>query len=193
MERQLGVTYKTAWRILKLIRESLGQNNKKLQGKVEVDEAYFGGRGEGGRYNKNAKKVMVEKARVITAIEREGQMKSKQVPNLEAKTIMGFVHENVDPTNTILFTDESNRYDNLMFEYNRQSVNHSKKQYVNKHIHINHVESFWAHVKRCLKGTHKVVSKKYLQTYLDAFVFHYNNRHSDRLRFSVLPDALLRG
>ncbi len=185
MERQLGVTYKTAWRILKLIRECLGQDNDKLSGKVEVDEAYFGGKGHGGKYNKNQRSVMADKAKVIGAIERGGKARVKQVPDLKAKTIIGFVYENIDPTETSMYTDESNRYDNLQYEYARHSVNHGKKEYARGIVHINSVEQFWSHVKRSLKGTHKVVSKKYLQSYLDAFVFHHNVRN-DRLRFEML-------
>jgi len=191
MERQLNVTYKTAWRILRLIRESLSQKNDKLQGKVEVDEAYLGGRGEGGKYNENYKQVMADKARVIGAIQREGDARVKQVPDLKARTIMDFVHTNITPTDTKLMTDMSDRYDNLMYEYERHGVNHSKKEYVWRDIHINHVESFWSHLKRSIKGTHKVISQKHLQSYLDAFVFHYNNRHNDRQRFATLLSALL--
>jgi hypothetical protein len=60
-------------------------------------------------------------------------------------------------------------------------------------VHINRVEAFWAHVKRSVKGTHKVISQKHLQSYLDGFVFHYNNRHNDRQRFEVLLDRILLG
>ncbi len=191
MERQLGVTYKTAWRMLKLIRESLGQDNDKLSGKVEVDEAYFGGRGDGGSYNKDYKSVMSKKGRAIAAIERGGRTRVKQVPNLKARTIMNFVHENITPENTSMYTDGSNRYVNLMLEYTRFSVDHGKKEYVRGPVHINHVENFWSHVKRSIKGTHKMVSRKYLQTYLDAFAFHYNHRN-DRERFGALLSAVVR-
>ena len=59
-------------------------------------------------------------------------------------------------------------------------------------MHVNNVETFWAHVKRSIRGTHKSVSKRHLQEYLDAFVFHYNNRHSDTERFALLLGTLLR-
>jgi len=189
MERQLGVTYKTAWRILKLIRESLTQGNFRLRGDVEMDEAYFGGKGDGGEYNKNYSKVMYDKSKVIAAVERRGQMRAKRVSNVSAGTIREFIDENIDLENTRLLTDSSNRYGS---GYNRETVNHKQKQYAKGDVHINNVESFWAHVKRSIKGTHKVISKKYLQTYLDAFVFHYNNRHSDRLRFDVLLSAVVK-
>lgn len=188
LERQLGVTYKTAWRILKLIRQSLSQGNYRLRGDVEMDEAYLSGRGKGGTYNKNQKRVMAGKARVIGAVERGGDIRVKKVHDLKAHTIKGFIDDNIDTKNTRLLTDESNRYGS---GYRRQTVNHSRGQYVLGDIHVNHIESFWAHVKCSIKGTHKVVSKKYLQSYLDAFVFHYNNRYSDRLRFEVLMSLIV--
>lgn len=188
LERQLGVTYKTAWRILKLIRESLSQGDYKLRGDVEMDEAYMGGRGHGGTYNKNQKQVMANKAKVIGAVERGGDIRVKRVPAIQADVIQHFMEENIDRENTRLLTDQSNRYGT---GYRRETVNHSKKQYVLGDVHTNHIDSFWAHVKRSVKGTHKVISKKYLQSYLDAFVFHYNMRHSDRLRFEVLMSLIV--
>lgn len=188
LERQLGVTYKTAWRILKLIRQSLAQGNYKLRGDVEMDEAYMGGRGEGGKLNKNQSKVMRNKAKVIGAVERGGDMRAQVVPALQAEVIQDFIEENIDRENTRLLTDRSNRYGS---GYQRQTVDHSKKQYVLGDVHVNNIESFWAHVKRSIKGTHKVISKKHLQSYLDVFVFHYNNRGSDKLRFEVLLSLLV--
>ena len=71
-------------------------------------------------------------------------------------------------------------------------VDHHKGEYVRGDIHINNVEAFWSHIKRSIKGTHKVVSKKHLQSYLDGFVFHYNQRKgTDAQRFSALLGALL--
>lgn len=192
MERQLNVTYKTAWRMLKLIRASLKQDTRPLNGIVEMDEAFFGGRGDGGKYNKNYKQVMAEKAKVIGAVERGGEMRVKKVPNLTADTIGGFLADNVQEQGTCLMTDESNRYDNVAVGYDRHTVNHSSGQYAVNGVHVNHIESFWAHVKRSIKGTHKVVSRKHLQEYLDGFVFHYNNRDNDRMRFASLLGAVVR-
>ena len=89
-------------------------------------------------------------------------------------------------------TDESNRYETVAVQYSRQAVNHSKREYARGEVHVNSLENFWSHVKRSVRGTHKVISKKYLQSYLDGFVFHYNNRHNDNQRFLTLLDALLR-
>lgn len=191
MERQLGVTYKTAWRILTLIRKSLSQPSNKLKGDVEMDEAYMGGRGHGGAYNVNQSQVMKEKSVVYGAVEREGNVKAVIMPDASASSAWQFAREHIEKENTRLLTDSSNRYKSAAAGMKREMVDHGRKEFVRGDIHVNHIESFWSHVKRSVKGTHKVISKKYLQTYLDGFVFHYNNRHSDKARFSALLGALV--
>jgi len=191
LERQLGITYKTAWRILHLIRKSLKQNTSPLNGQVEVDEMFIGGKGDGGTYNENQSKVIKAKSKVVGAVERGGEIRAKKVDNLSASTLGTFLEDNVLKENTLLMTDSNNSYDKVASDYNRHTVNHSKREYSRNGIHINHIESFWGHVKRSTKGTYKTVSKKHLQSYLDAFVWHYNMRHSDRERFSSLLKAIV--
>lgn len=190
MERQLGVTYKTAWRMLKLIREALGQGNDKLDGDVEMDSAYFGGKGDAGKNNKNLSQVIAKKSVVIGAVERGGNMKAIVSPNNGAMAHGAFLEMHVNTTARLL-TDSTKVLHKVAKGYDRHMVDHHKFEYVRGDIHINNVESFWAHTKRSIKGTHKVISKKYLQTYLDGFVFHYNNRYSDKQRFSALFGAIL--
>ena len=192
MERQLGVTYKTAWRILGLIRRALPQSTEKLKGDVEMDEGYFGGKGYGGKDNKDLGKVMSRKSVVIAAIERGGTMRAKQVPNAQSDTIGAFLDANVDRS-ARLITDKSNRYDRVAVGYDRHVVDHHRHEYARGDVHTNSVETFWAHVKRSVKGTHKVISREHFQEYLDGFVWHRNNRHSDSERFSSLLGAILRG
>jgi transposase-like protein len=191
LERQLGVTYKCAWRILSLIRKALKQSNDPLSGMVELDTGYFGGKGYGGEYNKNQKQVMAKKSVVMIAAERGGQIRAKVVENTTAKTMTGFLQETVAPKTTLL-TDSATLYKANLGDYNIHSVNHSKKEFVRHYVHVNRIETFFAHLKRSIKGTYKVISKQHLQSYLDAFVFHYNNRGNDNLRFSALLGTLLR-
>lgn len=192
MERQLGVTYKTAWRFLKLIRESLGQGDDKLKNDVEMDDGFFGGKGDGGTYNKNQKEVMKKKAKVIAAVQRGGDMKAKKVDDLTSWSVKQFLDENVQKENTRLLTDGSRRYTTVGKQYKQETVNHKKHEYARGDVHVNNVEGFWGHVKRSIKGTHKAVSVKHLQSYLDGFVFHYNNRRNDNARFGALLGAILR-
>lgn len=186
MERHLNVTYKTAWRILRLIRECLGQDNNKLDGEVEMDEAYYSGVKDAGKYNERQAEAMRDKARMIGAVERGGQLRVEHVNDLTADTIGSFIDEHIDRPNTRLMTDKSNRYSIVTRNMRRDYVDHGRQQWVLRDIHVNHIESFWSHLKRSIKGTHKVISRKYLQGYLDGFVWHYNNRRNDRKRFEAL-------
>ena len=189
LQRQLGVTYKTAWRMLTFIRKAIPQSESKLKGDVEMDSGFMGGHGNAGKDNKDLGKVMKGKSVVMAAVERGGKIRAKVTFDNTAWSIQTFLQKNVDTT-ARLITDASHSYITPAKEYKRETINH-KKEYVRGDIHINTIETFWSHVKRSVKGTHKAISKKYLQSYLDGFVFHYNNRHSDKERFSSLLGALL--
>jgi len=190
LERQLAVTYKTAWRILHLIRKALKQDGK-LTGDVEMDTAYFGGRFKSGKYNEKQKEAIAAKAVVMGAIERGGKARLLVVPDSTAKTHGDFLAETVSPNAGRLMTDKTNRLDNVAKGFNRLSVDHGRGEYVRGDVHANTIDAFWSHIKRSITGTHKVVSKKHLQEYLDAFVFHRNNGDNDKLRFYALLESVM--
>lgn len=191
LERQLGVTYKTAWRMLKQIRAALGQGKDTLDGDVEVDTAYFGGKGTAGRDNLRLSEVMAAKGIVMGAVSRGGQVRLKVVPDASATTIHAFLEQHVSKA-ARLVTDSASTYKNSAGAYSRTSVNHTKS-YVQNGVHINNIETLWAHIKRSVRGVQKSIARTELQSYLDAFAFHYNNRHSDTERFAVLLGTVLRG
>jgi transposase len=190
MERQLEVTYKTAWRILMLIRKSLQQSGK-LQGDVEMDTAYFGGRFKSGKNNEKQKEAMAAKMVVMGAVARNGNARLKVVPDSTAKTHGEFLAETVEPEGTRLMTDKTNRLVKVAMGFNRFTVDHHKGEFKRGDVYANTIDAFWSHLKRSITGTHKVISRKYLQEYLDGFVFLRNNRHSDKERFSLLLSSLL--
>ena len=190
MERQLEVTYKTAWRILHLIRKALEQDGK-LSGDVEMDSAFFGGRFKSGKDNARQKEAIAAKTVVMGAVQRGGKARLLIVPDNKAKTHGDFLNEMIDPQGTRLLTDKTNRLDKVAVGFNRHSVDHGRGEYVRGDVHANTIEGFWSHIKRSITGTHKVVSKKYLQEYLNAFVFHRNNRYSDKERFWALLGILI--
>jgi len=191
MERQLGVTYKCAWRILSLIRQSLKQDTKKLRGDVEIDTGFFGGRHYGGKNNEKLGEAMAKKSVVIVTAERGGPIRAEIAVSAGSLAMQSFIERNIESKATSILTDSSKVYNSSDKTYDRYSVDHHKKEYVRGDIHINTVETFFAHLKRSIQGTYKVISKQHLQSYLDAFVFHYNNRHNDRERFAALLGILL--
>jgi hypothetical protein len=155
-----------------------------LSGDVEVDTGYIGGKAK-------LAKRMHNKSTVFAAIKRGGATRVEVTDDASAKSHKNFVWKNVSTNGTRLLTDAALPYTHVVQPYNHKAVNHSKGKYVEGDVHINHVESFWGHVKRSIKGTHKTVSAKWLQTYLDGFAFHANNRRSDSVRFAALLGALL--
>lgn len=194
MERQLEVTYKTAWRMLKLIREALGRDfPTPLRGIVEVDTAFIGGKGDAGDNNEQMSRAMASKAVVMGAVQRGGYVQTKVVKGETAAEYATFLAESVDPEGTRLMTDSTSKLHNVAMGYERYMVDHHRKEYVRGDVYVNTMESFWGHVKRSIKGTHKVVSKKHLQSYLNGFSFHWNNRGNDRARFAALLGIVVLG
>src|SRR3989344_2117750 len=191
MQRQLEVTYKCAWRILSLIRKSLKQSEEKLKGDVEIDSAYIGGVKSGGKNNEKLGQAIAAKAIVIAAVERNGQMRAEVVKVNSATITKDFIDKHIAKGETRLLTDGSRNYERAVFGMKRESADHSKKEYVRGDVHINTIQTFWSHVKRSITGTHKAISHQQLQSYLDAFVFHYNIRYNDKERFASLIGSLL--
>lgn len=186
MERQLGVTYKCAWRILSLIRKALENDRHALLGGiVESDVAYFGGRRYSGEYNKWQRQALAAKTIAIAAVQRDGEMRVRVIPANTTAETEKFIDATVED-GSALFTDGGTTYLSSKKNYGHFAVDHSKKIFAKGIVHVNRVEAFWHHVKGSIKGTFKSVSKQHLQSYLDSFAWHYNNRHNDRKRFVAL-------
>ena len=192
IQRDLEITYKSAWRMAHLIRSTLMQSEEPLSGTVESDMAFFGGKGVAGKNNERLGSVMKAKTKVFGALQRKGEARAKVVKDGSAKTHKNFLWQHVSTKNTKLMTDGALPYTHSASPYDRQSVNHRRKEYVRGEVHTNSADSFWSHVKASVRGTHKAISKKHFQSYLDGFVFHYNNRHTDKQRFEALLDTILR-
>lgn len=184
LERHLGVTYKTAWRMAKQIRllfDNQDQDGTPLDGIVEADETYIGGkrRGKRGRGAEG-------KTPIIGMAERNGEVMAKVVCDTKSSTITPFICENVEK-GTQLMTDEYKSYKRIYLQgYKHKTVNHGLKQYVNGNAHTNTIEGFWGQLKRSINGTYHAVSPKYLQNYLNEFVYRYNLRHSQAHLFHLI-------
>ncbi len=179
LQREAGVTYKTAWRMFKQIRAVLAEGSPgPLRGMVEVDETFFGGRWHGrGRGPKG-------KAVVVGLYEREGRMLAKVVPDTKLRTIQPVVQRNVEKGSAI-FTDELMTYHRLNQRgYVHMAVNHKAKKWVVEGIaHVNNVEGFWGNMKRGIDGAHHAISPKYLQSYVDEWSFRFNHRRDEMPMF----------
>jgi len=179
IERMLGVTYKTAWFMCHRIREAmttapdkagpLGGANKV----VEADETYVGGK-QGNR----ATRAVAPKKPVVALVEREGEVRSFHVTNVNAKTLRPLIVTNVD-RRSHLMTDESVVYTSVGREFaGHTTVIHSKGEYVRKggFAHSNTAENFFSIFKRGVIGTYHHMSEAHLGRYCAEFDFRYNNR-----------------
>lgn len=190
IQRETGVTYKTAWRMFKQIRSMLDDENMSpLGGKrgpgVEMDEMFYGGHRKGGTGRPMAGDKG-KKATVIGMVERKGRVRAFVTPDASGSTILGLAKEYVLPKSTV-FTDEFKSYNVLhrhRNEWNLRRINHSEKVYVVGDIHTNSIEGFWALVKTGIRGVYHQVGKHYLQSYLNEYSFRYNRRHDEQPMFT---------
>ena len=187
LQRQLSVTYKTAWRMGHEIRKYMGDvdGNPTLSGHVEVDETYIGGRVKGGK-KKGITGRGANKTIVMGILERDGELFTKVVPDASRKSLIPPILENV-PEGTRISSDEWPPYKVLGgLGYDHRKVEHGAKQYASGDTHVNTLESFWSILKRAIKGTHVHVSPKHLPKYLAEFEYRYNLRKQPNLMFQKL-------
>ena len=186
LERELGVTYKTAWRMFNRIRNVLmtQDDDAPLSGEVEADESYFGGRRRGtprGRPSRDSHKVPV-----FAMVERGGRIKATTVANARRVTLLPIVLDKVLPASTV-YTDELSSYNALTAHgYRHERVQNAEKVYVSGDAHTNTVEGFFGNVKRGISGNYHSVSKRWLQGYLNEYVWRYNHRDNPRSMFELL-------
>ena len=181
LEREIGVTYKTALRMLAQIRKLMAQDDILLCGEVEVDETYIG-----GKHPKKRGRGAEGKTIVAGMVERRGRAIVKVVPDVKARTLLLMIQEHVLPGATV-YTDELPSYNRLSsLGYDHQSLRHRARQYVAGNAHINSVEGFWGNFKQSINGVHHAVSPKDLQAYLDSYVFCFNHRFDDTPMFLQL-------
>jgi transposase-like protein len=190
IHRMTGVSYKSALFMMHRIRWAMGAGNGgggKLDGIVEVDETYVGGKKRKGQ-RRVGRPSPKDKAPVVALVERGGRVRVSAVANVTAKTLRDVVRENV-ATQARVMTDEFNCYARLPRDgYMHETVCHSAGEYARGDVHTNTVEGFFAIVKRGLYGTFHAVSRKHLHRYLGEFEFRYNTRWFDdgeRMRLAI--------
>jgi transposase-like protein len=185
LERQLGVTYKTAWRMAHLIRTHMANvdGDWALCGDVEVDETYIGGSRKGPAYKGRSVK---NKAVVFGMLQRDGSIITKVVPNAQKKTLQPAIEENIAKGATV-HSDQLSSYQDLgKLGYTHTTVDHGREEYVNGAAHVNGVENFWKHLKGSINGTHMSVSKKHLSKYTKEFEYRFNQREKPAKMFPSL-------
>jgi transposase len=200
VERELGVNYKTAWRMLNKVRNFLmEQDDTPLSGEVEADSAYVGGQLHEGERSKlraqglsNRGPATKDRAVIFAAVERHGRIRAAVVGNSQAQlettsAIQGKLREFVLPS-SMVFTDDWGGYNAVertgRFHFRR--IQHSQRIYVSGDIHTNTAEGFFGHFKTDVRGTHHSISKRWLGSYLNEWVWKWNHRDDDEAMFRQL-------
>ncbi len=200
LERELGVTYKTAWRMFNLIRNKLMDDDEiPLRGDVEADETSVDGRprkphgqhqhlaiGPSNRRSEAKKRALRSRATVFAAVERGGRVKATVLPGRHGPKLKETLIEWVEPE-SIVITDEWSAYSGLDKHFIAHSrINHTSGVYVEGDTHTNTIEGFFGNLKTGIRGNYKKVSHKWLQGYLNEFTWRYNHRHGNQSLFHLL-------
>jgi len=194
MKRILGGSYKTAWYLCHRIRRAMKQvEYTMLDGTIEMDETYVGGkkRGAGSGKGKANKEV------VIGIRQRGGALRFFHAEDAKSGTLARYIQENISTDVDVIVTDDLPAYPRAVGDAKHETVNHTAKEYVRfgTDIHTNTIESAFSLLKRGIMGTWHKLSAKHLQAYLDEMSFRFDRRKNpdlfiDTLRHMITADPL---
>jgi transposase-like protein len=175
IQRTLDISYPTAWFLCHRIRAAMKDvNPAPLEGTVEVDETYVGGkvRGRGRGYRGN-------KIAVVGALQRKGPVRMQTLKWVDRQKLHDFIHKTTKPETENIYTDEHVGYLGIQdHDTKHGTVNHSAEEWVHGDIHTNGIESVWSLLKRSVVGTYHKVSVKHLDAYLGELEHRFNNRQN---------------
>jgi transposase-like protein len=199
--KALGVTQKTAWFMLARLRLALqSEHGGKMDGTVEADETYIGGKARNMHLAKK-KRVMMKRGRsiagkvaVMALLERHdntpSQIRLHVLQSLKRDHVQGIVRRNVE-SGANLHTDSFPSYTGLIGEFAHKVIDHAET-YVDGEVHTNNCENFWSLLKRAIRGTYVSVEPFHLFRYLDEQSFRFNNRKmTDALRFATALNGII--
>jgi len=179
LAKDLGVTQKTAWFMTQRLRYAIRTKsfNAPLEGTIEADEMYHGGRERNKHASKRTggKQGGSGKVAVLGLLQREGELRTTIAPDTKGETLQGIIKANVVP-GSALMTDSHHAFRRLGSIYDHERVNHTLGEYVRGSFHTNGIESVWALFKRQIIGTHHFLSAKHFGRYLGEMTWRFNNR-----------------
>lgn len=201
LKRMLGVSYKTAWYLCHRIRHAMkAVNDSMLDGTVEIDETYVGGKAKNMHKHDRAKKILgrggLGKEIVIGIRQRNGALRFFHAADVESGTLAQYIQENISQDVDVVISDEFSSYKKAVGDFRHRTVNHSGGVYVaSGNTHTNTVESAFSLLKRGIMGTWHKISAKHLAAYLDEMTFRFDRRNRsdlfiDTLRHMVTADPL---
>ncbi len=200
LQRNIGGSYKTSYYVAMRVRIGMLIQNTKLNGMIEMDESYFGGkarkRNKGSENSPDLSTVVSKRGRgtnkisVAGMVQRKGMVKTKLIEKLTKRNLLFMLKTYAKKDNSILITDGFRSYKELEKYIDRLEINHSKS-FSRGIVHVNTIEGFWSYVKNGIKGSFKSISKKYLPLYLIEYEWKFNHRNYRGNEFEkLLKNAL---
>ena len=182
LARDIKVTQKTAWFMLHRIRNATDapESSEMLNGTVEVDETYVGGKEKNKHQHKRTKGTQgagshKTKTVIFGMVKRNGELRLKKIPRTDSATVAPIILSNVCPT-SIVNTDEASAYNWVKGSYKHDVVAHNAGEYVRGESYTNTIEGVFSHFKRAILGTYHHVSKKHIDRYARMFSYRWNSR-----------------
>lgn len=185
LARDLEVNKNTAWYMAMRIREAMLQDRELLNGIVEVDETYVGGKSRPDSKRGRG----TSKPPVVGMAQRSGRVIASKVKKVDAKSFSRVVRENVDVRSATVITDQFKGYVNLKNFFEHKSINHSANWAIGD-IHTNTIEGFWSLLKRGIIEQYHQVSARHLQQYVNEFCYQHNHRKNPEVFEYTLQKAL---
>lgn len=188
IERELGVTYKTAWRMMHQIRKMMQAPDDLLHGEVEVDETFihpnaFKRSSARKRYGADVRR----KGEVVFGIvQRGGMAKVWHVKSAGARVINPIINQNVK-YGTLIHTDGYKAYRTLPKRgYEHRWTDHGAGQYYTPDSSTQNIENVWSHFKRGIKGVYRHIGNDYIQAYANEYAWRYSNRNRVNMFWALM-------
>ena len=179
LARDLELTQRTAWYMQQRIRAAMANDQGELlQGIIEADETYVGGKPRNKDKNNKRGRGASGKTSVVGAVERKGDVKATVTDDTKGATVLGFIEQSVESEESALITDEYKAYTNAYKLIPHRVVNHGEGfvDADDKTLHTNTIEGFWSLLKRAWYGSHHKYTKGWSPLFVAEAVWKYNHR-----------------
>jgi len=191
IQRELGVSYSTAWRMMHQIRKMMDSEDEMLvSGDVEIDETFIHPdprkRSSAQRKFGRGKNIGRKGEVVLGIVQRGGPVKVWHVKSTGARVILPIVQSNV-AYGSVIHTDGWRLYRNVLrMGFEHRVIDHGKLQYWTEDTHTQNIENVWSHFKRGIKGVYRHIGKEYVQAYADEYAWRYSHRNDISMFWSLM-------